>query len=649
MKANCWGNPILKVDLTSGRITRDSVDESVRRRFIAGRGLGDWLLSRSVEPGSTDPLGPDNVIVFSSGILVGTSFPGAVRNSVVSLNVLTGGYGESSSAGHFASALKRAGYEAIVITGKCPRLSYLWIANDQVEIRDASGMSGMTTFEADRAIAEGLSVDGVCTCTIGPAGEKLVRYALINCDNRYLGRCGFGAVMGSKNLKAVAVRGTGSVEVACGEKFNDIVVELQERTRRNPQIQRRSERGSLASGALGYNERGMLPVRNFQEVDFDGASLTGYENVIKYCRGVIYCPTRCPIVCDRLVEIGKGDPYGGTRVSSMQATPAYNTCKLLIADMPTTIKAFEMCNAYGIDIHAWTCVMGWAIECFERGLLRREDTDRLELRWGDGPLALESIKRIATREGQFGDLLAEGVARASMKLGRGSERYAMHLKGMELDDELRVDKAEALGVLVETRGAGHTLAAPSPITGIPPEKAAKGFGTKDAADPLAYGGKPEMVASAERCKAVLDCLGICFFSALVQDCLEEQLFPGSKGESRMSVYAELVRVATGWPVSKEQLTEIAERILTVEKSVNVRAGITRKDEMPPARFFEPIPGGRSKGMALDREKTSEMLRRHSELHGWDPQSGVPTAETLRRLGLEEIAAKPRAAGHCGSP
>jgi aldehyde:ferredoxin oxidoreductase len=262
---------------------------------------------------------------------------------------------------------------------------------------------------------------------------------------------------------------------------------------------------------------------------------------------------------------------------------------------------------------------------------------------------LESIKRIANREGQFGGLLAEGVARASTTLGRGSERYAMHLKGMELDDELRVDKAEALGVLVETRGAGHTLAAPRPIVGMPPEMAVERFGTKDAANPLAYGGKPEMVALAERCKAILDCLGICFFSGLVQDCLEEHLFPGSKGGSWMSVYAELVGAATGWPVSKEQLTEIAERILAVEKSVNVLAGITRKDEMPPERFFEPIPGGRSKGMALDRGKTSEMLRRHSELHGWDSQSGAPTAETLRRLGLEEIAAKLRAAGYCGPP
>lgn len=649
MTANCWGNPILTVDLTSGRISRVSLDESVRRRFLAGRGLGDWLLSRTVEPGSTDPLGPDNAIVFSSGILVGTSFPGAVRNSVVSLNVLTGGYGESSSAGQFASTLKRAGYDAIVITGKSPRLSYLWVADGQAEIRDASGLSGMTTFDTDRAIAQALGLGGVSTCTIGPAGEKLVRYALVNCDNRYLGRCGFGAVMGAKNLKAIAVRGTGTVEVACREGFNGIVAALRDLTRRNPEIQRKAERGSLAGGAAGYNERGMLPVRNFQAVDFDGAFLTGYETVRRYCRGLIHCPTGCPITCDRLVELGEGDPYSGTRVNSMQATPAYNTCKLLVADMPTTIKAFELCNAYGIDIHAWTCVLGWAIECFERGLLTREDTDGLELRWGDGPLALECIGRIANREGQFGDLLAEGVARASMRLGRGSEQYAIHLKGMELDDELRVDKAEALGVLVETRGAGHTLAAPGAIAATPPEKAVERFGAIDAADPLAYGGKPEMVAMAERCKAVLDCLGICFFSALVQDCLEEHLFPGSKGGSRMSVYAELVTLATGWPVSGEELTEIAGRILTVEKSVNVLAGITRKDEMPPERFFEPIPGGRSKGMVLDREKTSAMLRRHSELHGWDPQSGVPTAETLRRLGLEEIAAKLRAARPRGSP
>jgi aldehyde:ferredoxin oxidoreductase len=321
----------------------------------------------------------------------------------------------------------------------------------------------------------------------------------------------------------------------------------------------------------------------------------------------------------------------------MQATPAYNTTKLLIGDMPTTIKAFEMCNVYGVDIHSWTCAMGWAIECFERGILSVEETDGLHLRWGDGPLALESIRRIALREGNLGDLLAEGVAVASAKLGRGSQAYAMQIMGMELDDELRVDKAEALGILAETRGAGHTLATPGGIVKLA-SGTRKGLPAReDAGDPHAYGGKPERVAEAARQKAILDCLGICFFSGPVQQHLEAYLFPEGGEGDRMAAYAELVKAASGWSASVEVLDGIAERMLAVEKSLNVLAGLGREDEMPPDRFYEPIPGGRSKGMALDRQKTREMLSRQGQQHGWDPDTGIPGRETLLGLGLTEVA------------
>lgn len=644
MNAYCCGNPILKIDLTSCEITKEQVDENTRSRFLAGRGLGDWLLWNHVRPENADPMGPENVLVITSGLLLGTSFPGAVRNSAVFLNTLTGGYGESSSAGYFALRLKRAGYDGLVIRGRAHELSYIYISDDHVEIRNASGMVGMTTFDTDRAVKDELQAEDLSTCTIGPAGENLVRYASVNCDNRYLGRCGIGAVMGAKNLKAVAVRGTASVQVVRESRFREIESGVREICGEDAEIQRRAERGSLAGGAVGYNERGMLPVKNFQEVDFEGASRTGYEQVKQYCKGIIYCPTRCPIVCDRTVEIDKGDPYGGTKVSSMQATPAYNTTKLLIEDMPTTIKAFEMCNAYGVDIHAWTCVLGWAIECYERGILSKEETDGLDLRWGDGPLALESIRRIANREGQLGDLLAEGVALAASRLGRGSDQYAMHIRGMELDDELRVNKAETLGILAETRGAGHVLATPGGGVNLSPEVARDQPGAEDAADPNSYGGKPELIAMAERGKAIMDCLGICFFSGPVQDRLEQHLFPDSPGGDRLRSYAEVISAATGRDVSEEMLATIAERMLAIENSINILAGIERKDELPPDRFYEPIPAGRSEGMALDREQTLEMLCRHSALHGWDPDTGVPKRETLVRLGMEDLADRLEAAG-----
>ena len=637
MRIRCSGNPILKIDLTSNRITKEQVAEDTTSRFIAGRGLGDWLLWKHVDPGKTDPMGPGNVLVFTSGLLLGTSYPGAVRNSVVFLNTLTRGYGESSSAGHFAFRLKQAGYDGLVISGRASRPSYIYISDDHVEIRPASEMTGMTTFDTDRAVKEALRVDDLSTCTIGPAGENLVRYAAVNCDNRYLGRCGIGAVMGSKNLKAIAVHGSGSVEAADESRLGEMESAVREACKQDPVVRQWAETGSLKNGASGYNERGMLPVRNFQEADFEGASRTGYEYVKPFCKSVIQCPTRCPIVCDRNIEIGDGYPYSGTKVSSMQATPAYNTTKLLIEDIPTTIKIFEMCNAYGVDIHAWTCVLGWAIECFERGILTRDDTDGLELRWGDGPLAIESIGRIAKREGRLGNLLAEGVAVAAKRLGRGAEQYAMHIRGMELDDELRVSKAEALGILVESRGPGHVLATPGGGVRLSPEMARQQLGTEAAADPLVYEGKPELIVMAERGKAIMDCLGLCLFSYNVQDHLDQHLVPDSPGGNRLGAYAELIRAATGRDISEEELVAVADRILTVERSINVLGGIERQDELPPDRFYEPIPAGRSKGMALDRDKTLDMLRRHSALHGWDPETGIPTQNALHALGLSEIA------------
>jgi aldehyde:ferredoxin oxidoreductase len=208
MKVKCWGNPFLRLDLTKGTISEETVEENVRKNFLSGRGVGDWLFFNHVEPGKTRALSPDNSIIFGSGLLVGTNFPGAVRSSIVSINALTGGYGESSCGGYFATKLKQAGYDGIIVQGKSPSPVYLWINNGQVEIRDASRLRGRTTFETSELLKQELDDGTISTCTIGPAGEKLVRYALVNCDNRYGGRCGMGAIMGSKNLKAIAVQGT---------------------------------------------------------------------------------------------------------------------------------------------------------------------------------------------------------------------------------------------------------------------------------------------------------------------------------------------------------------------------------------------------------------------------------------------------------
>jgi len=633
MKTKCWGNPFIKVDLTKSAITKEYIEERTLKMFLSGRGVGDWLLFNHVEPGKTDAFSPDNAIIFGSGLLLGTDFPGAARSSIVSINALTGGYGESSCGGYFATKLKKAGYDGIIIQGESPGPVYLWINNERIEIKDASRLMGKSTFDTSELIKQELEDSTVSTCTIGPAGEKLVRYALLNCDNRYGGRCGMGAIMGSKNLKAVAVQGKGTVEVSNPAQFRKIGAKVRELLSTDPSLQDKAQYG-LGKDTENYNDMGLLFVKNFQEVGFDSAAEIGYEAVRKYYRRVLPCVTGCPVSCDRLVHIDEGKPYGGTTVSSLEATPAYNMAHLCVDDMPTVIKAFEMCNGYGIDMHAWSTCMQWAIECFERGIFTREDTDKLMLRWGDGPLMLDSIRRIANREGKFGNLLAEGVFRASKTVGRGSEEYAMQMKGMEIDDELRVDKGMAFGIITESRGTGHTLGAffGSFDKSMTPAKAKKLYGTENAAIPEVYDDKADLVVLTERYGAIQDCLGICWFAS-------HRAAPQIIDKYNMDTYTELIGEATGLDISEQELIEIAERILTVEKSINILAGIERKDEYPPMRFFEPIPEGRSKGMCLNREELDKLLKIHATLHNWSPETGIPQRTALEDMGLKTIADK----------
>ena len=442
--------------------------------------------------------------------------------------------------------------------------------------------------------------------------------------------------MGSKNLKAIAARGTRPIITSDPDKIRRISKKVRELLRRDQRTRSIAERGMAAQD--GFKESGHVGIKNFQSVYFDRARRRGYNAVRKYYRKTIH-HRGCPVDCDRVVEIPKGEPYGGTTVSSMEATPAWNFAHFLVDHLNSVIKGFELCNAYGLDVHSWSNVMQWAIECYERGILTKCETDGLDLRWGDGILLLESIGKIAKREGRFGSLLADGVARASKKIGRGSEKYAMHMKGMEIDDELRINKGNALGVMTELRGPGHVLGSWWGETNkdLTPYEARKLYGTEYAARPMDYDDKADLVFSTERYAAIQDCLGICAFST-------HRIASRIYSEYNMRTYVELMEAATSWKTSEEELFQIADRILALEKSINILAGLERADDVPPDRFFEPIPDGHFKGISLDKTKVVELLRRHDELHGWDPETGTPTRETLESLDLKEVADKLESAG-----
>lgn len=638
---NILGNKILKVDLSTGEISEELIKEELRRKFIGARGINDWLLYSSVEPGKTDPLGPDNVIIFGAGLLAGTTMPAAGRLTITSLNALNGAYGESNSSGYFATELRNAGYDHIIVHGKSRKPVYLWIDDDKIELKNADNLRGKTTFATDEAIKEELGDKGIKTCTIGPAGERLVRYANVNVTNRYCGRCGMGAVMGAKNIKAIAVRGSGSIETAGPDKFNRYAQRISKALTEDPGMKYIHDAGMAGTPATYASMQGL---KNFQGVYFDKIDEIGCGGIKKYYRKVLPC-LNCPVDCDRLVQIPESEPYGGTWTSSMQTTPAYNFAHFLIDDINTVIKGFELCNAYGIDIHSWSGVTQWAIECYARGIITREDTDKLDLRWGDGPLLLELIRRTAYREGNLGNLLADGVALASKRVGRGSEKYAMQMKNMEIDDDLRVNKGWSLGVITELRGPGHVFGAfyaEVETADTSDEEAKKLYGTENAVKAETYNDKAELVAKTERMAAVEDSLGLCNFTT--QHSVSQYMREFNVQYGSLEVDAEIIKAATGWDICDKELSQTAERILSVEKSINVLAGLGRKDDYPPQRFYEPIPDGPFKGISLDKKKITEMLRKHDEFHGWDAETGIPARKTLESLDLTDVADKLEAAG-----
>jgi len=637
-KVKGWGNPYIYVDLNKGTIRKEVINEETRKKFIGGRPLSDWLLFNSVDPSQTNPLGPDNKIYFSSGMFNGRpmdKFPGASRVNMVFLNALTNGYGESSSAGRSAIELKCAGYDGIVISEKSDTPVWLWIDDDKVEIRDAKDLWGKTTFETQEMIKKEIGDENIKISCIGPAGEHLVRYACVNCDNRYSGRGGTGAIWGSKNLKAIAVRGSKEVELANPDRFFEIAEEIYQLLAKEPNRKLMAECG-MAVTPEAYNDAGIQGVRNFQGFGFNKIKNIGYDAVSPFYAGVIKCASHCPVNCDRLIKIPEDRPYGGTWSSSWEATPAFNTAHLLINDIYTTHEVFRLCNAYGLDIHSWSNVVQWAIECWERGILNQEDTDKLLLRWGDGPLALDLIKRITYRQGKFGNLLAEGVARASKTLGRDSEKYAMQMKNMEIDDEFRYAFGYALGIWVATRGAAHTTAAyfGEFDAGLTPELSKKLYNHESAGKLECYDDRPEYVVMTERYGEIQDALGVCLYAT-------QRISPQLIDRYNMKTYAELIECVTGWKVSEEELIEIAERAWTTEKALNILAGYGRKDDIPPTRFFEPAYNGeeRFNGKKLDREKVLSMIREHDERHGWDPDTGIPTIKTLKKLGLKKVIDK----------
>lgn len=622
------GQRILNVDLTSGRTWLEEVPHQELLRFLGGRGIAAKMLYQRVKAG-IDPLGPENVLIFSTGTLTGTNAPSSGRSSVTCKSPATGLYLKVSVGGHLGAELRYAGYDYIVFSGASERPVYLWIDDGQVEIHDAAHLWGKGTRQTDHLIKEEVGDEEVQTAIIGPGGENKVLFACIMVSlYNSASRGGVGAVMGSKNLKAIAVRGHGGLRVAEGEAYFELATRMRQELAKDAGTESLYKWGT--SGSIpGLNEIGMLAAHNFSR-----ASLAEVERISGqyfvdegYLTGRESC-FACSTACHRYVR-SKSKRYGDVDDSG----PELETVLALgsecgIVETEAVLKANQLCNDYGLDTISMGHVLSWAMECYEKGLLKGE-AEELDLRFGNADAQLEMIRRIAFREGKLGDLLANGTKRAAAEVGGDSWKWAIQAKGLEQSAvDTRAAKSYALAFAVNPRGPDHLMTETYAEFGFTEESRAlieKITGDEKYANATLLEKRADIVRWHEDCYAASEALGFCVFTSTAAFAVNPENM------------AQLFGHALGLEFSEEELMLGGRRIVTVERCFNVREGARREDDALPWRMMnEPVPEGPNQGMVTDREMLDRLLDQYYELHGWDPETGIPRQETLEELGLLEL-------------
>jgi aldehyde:ferredoxin oxidoreductase len=605
MKGIC--GKLLEIDLTSGKTRILPVKEEMSEKYLGGRGLGVRLLYDMLPP-KTDPLSPDNLLFFLTGPLTGTFVIGSSKFVVITKSPLTHGWCDSYSSGRISVELKKAGYDGLVIRGKSNHPCYLRIDNKGVEIREANLIWGRDSFETERMLKEMEGDSSVGVSSIGQAGEKLVRFACINSDfYRQAGRGGVGAVMGSKNLKAIVVKGKKEVDLHDRKRLIELNRENYQRAKKSVVVQARMKYGTPLTLNITHTG-GILPTKNFQFGTWEKAlekidSVGVHKSTISH-KACLSCFTHCSMI----TRVSEGK-YKGSELEG----PEYETLGMfgsnqLIDDLPAIIQANILCDKLGMDTIDAGNVIGFIMECFERELISPSQTEGLEIRFGDPEASLAAIEMIAYRKG-FGDILSEGVRAAANYIGNDSDRFAMHVKGMGFPAyEPRGAFGSGLSYAVSPRGACHRRAWP------PAKEILGGY------PPYTVERKAEMIKELYDENCVLHSLLVCDMPA--------KFIPLSQDD-----YSKYFEAVTGEPVSKEDFQIIADRIETLIKMFNVREGLTRKDDTLPYRtFHEPLPDGPAKGQFIGEENLNRMLDEYYELRGWD-RLGIPKEETLKKYQL----------------
>jgi aldehyde:ferredoxin oxidoreductase len=606
---------VLRVDLTEGVVRKEPLDEAFSRAYIGGRGFTSRLQYDLIPP-AVDPLGPENVLILAPGALTGTSAPSAARFVVAARSPLTGILGDANSGGFVGAVLKRAGYSLVLIHGRSARPVYLKIDDDKTELCDARHLWGQEVHATVDAIQEAEG-RGFRVAAIGPAGENLVRIASVMADKEHAAaRTGLGAVMGSKNLKAVAVRSRRDFPYRDADTFKTLVAELLEIEQNDRRARDFSARGTLGTLMDHHQAIGAMNTRNYQFGQFEAKEKVDHEALAaKYLVRPTGC-YRCSLKCDRYSRITEGE-FAGVEVDG----PEYSTAVALgsglgIDNLAAVLKGNDLANRYGMDTIDLGGVIAFSMELYQRGILTKEEADGLDLEWGNYHTMLELVRRIAYREGPFADLLAHGVHVAAQEIGRGAERYAVHVKGMTPAPlDARPVKVYNFRYAVSPRGADHLrISAPG------------GY----ALDQLPILEAAEKLNFWERVITVPDLMGVCKFAYTYYT-----ETPDVALHRTLDILPGLYQAATGFELSREQLLETAARVVNVERAHNCRLGLTADDDTLPPRFTEdPMPEGPSKGKVYDILEL--MKKAWYTVEGWDTETGIPHRETLNKLGLADI-------------
>lgn len=621
--ARSFHNKIVRVNLTEGKITVEEPGAVYFRRYMGGWNIIADVLIKEV-PADADPLGPENKLIIAPGVLAGLPISGASRGAIGAKSPLTGAFGAAEAGGDFPAQFKRAGYDAIIVEGKAPNPVYISIIDGEVEIRDASHLWGKSTKETQLLVREDLGDRRVELAMIGPGGENLVRFACVMYGLKdAAGRTGMGAVMGSKNLKAVAVLGTKALEAADMETIRNIARKMAQAIN-SGDVGGTMHKYGTGVGIDGGSLTGNLPIRNFRDGVFPNASNLSAEVFMEDIgKGMEACYA-CAMRCKKVVQTGPPynvDPdYGGPEYESFGSLGS--TCG--VDDIEAVAKACELCNAYSLDSIGAGVTIAFAMECFENELISVKDTGGLELRFGNGDALVKMVEMIGKREG-LGDLLAEGSKRAAVKLGHGAEQFSVTSKGQEYPmHEPRYKRGLAIGYAVSPTGADHCHSLHDTGLIYADED---GFTTNGGLRSMGI-LEPMMLESLEGDKARATAYNS--IRSVVNNCTCMCMFlPYTTAEK-----VDMLNAATGWNVGEFELIKVGERALNLARVFNIRAGFGPKDDVLAPRSYTPTTDGPLSETFIDPTAHEKAIQSFYAIMGWDPESGVPTQGKLMELDVE---------------